>query len=112
MIQIVKLILILLILLIILILTRGYFYVYKAESRNCYWKPYPKKKPFRYSKDEKQRRFIVSLENSLVMIATYDFEKQSFDVESVDAYREVPSSYKWIKKQIKIFKEKKGKNEF
>lgn len=109
MVQMVKLILLSAIFVFFFIFSKGLFYVYKAESKNCYWKAYPKKKPKKFTKDEKQRRFIVSLESSLVMISTFDFEKGEFDVEGVDAFREVPQCYKWVQKQIRFYKERRNK---
>lgn len=108
MMETIKLLITALIMILCFILMRGFFNVAQAENRGCIWKAFPKRKPRKTYKDEKERRVMVSLENQVVMFSVYDFEKECFEIEGVDAWREVPLCYGWMKKQMKKFR-KEGK---
>lgn len=102
-----KLVLTVIIMVLCLIFTRGFFNVCEAERKGCIWKPYPKKKPKKNFKDENERRFLVSLENTNVIIMNYSFEDESFEHEGVDAWRELPKCWKWFSKQVRVFKKER-----
>lgn len=102
-----KLILTVIIMVLCLVFTKGVFSVCEAERKGAVWKPYPKKKPKKTYKDENERRFLVSLENGNVIIMTYFFERECFEHEGVDAYRELPKCWAWFKKQVNAFKKER-----
>ena len=109
--EIFKLIVTLIIFICVLILSKGYFSACEVERKGSIWHPYPKRKPKRGKYEEfKTKRYLLSLDDDTVIIGIYDFEKNEFEYENVDAWREVPPSYKFFRKQLKIFKEKLRKN--
>lgn len=96
---------VLLILIVLLILMSGIFKGYRIELKRAKWKAYPRIKPKNgiYNKEgENLQRFIVSRLDGSVIIDTYNFEKKAFETyDDVDAWREIPLSYKNTLKIIK-----------
>ena len=83
------------IMVMVIIFTKDFFNYYRCEARGLKWnkiKKLPKQK-----KDEKTIRLMVSLENGVVMFDEYDYEKKSFSVDGVIAWRNVPPSYNQYK---------------
>lgn len=99
--DIIKLILSIIVMVILLFFMDGFFNVCRLENKNGLWKPFPKRKPKKAFSAEKKRTFLVSLENMRVTFCEYDFDSGRFEIDEVDAWKEVPVCYASFKKMCR-----------
>lgn len=70
-----------------------FFCITVNEMKCRKWFDVKKKIPRHRKKDGEEERFLVSTSKKDVLIASYNFQKRTFNIPDVTAWRRIPKAY-------------------